>query len=68
MNKALWESQLSLNDMSLAMRKGSFTAPDEALFQQKKLNICLISTRKHMLWYSFEAPRQGASHHENLPI
>ena len=26
------------------------------------INIFLISQQKHMLWYSLEAPRRGASH------
>ena len=29
--------------------------------QQKITDIFLISPRKHMLWYSLEAPRRGAS-------
>ena len=28
---------------------------------QVHVNIFLISPRKHMLWYSLEAPRRGAS-------
>ena len=29
--------------------------------RESKLNIFLISRRKHKLWYSLEAPRRGAS-------
>ena len=30
-------------------------------FQSKSIDIFLISPRKHMFWYSFEAPRRGAT-------
>ena len=39
-------------------------APDKAVclfFQLKNTDLFLISSRKHMLWYSLEAPRRGAS-------
>ena len=41
-----------------------FTGPDKALFfffQTKRIDIFLISRRKHMLWYSLEGPQRGAS-------
>ena len=34
-----------------------FIALDDAFFQSKSIDIFLISLRKHMLWYSLEAPR-----------
>ena len=36
--------------------------PDKAFFcQSKSIDIFLVSSQKHMLWYSLEAPRRGAS-------
>ena len=40
------------------------TAPDISIATDKRgypHNIFLISLQKHMLWYSLEAPRRGAS-------
>ena len=38
-----------------------FAFLDKILFSVQKYWYFLISSRKHMLWYSLEAPRRGAS-------
>ena len=45
----------------LLKRRTGHIALDKALFQPKSICIFLISRQKHMLWYSLEAPRLGAS-------
>ena len=39
----------------------SFIAPQKALFSRKVSIVFLCLDKKHMLWYSLEASRRGAS-------
>ena len=48
--------------MPSVKQKAHTTAADKSpFFNQKFVNIFLISPQKHMLWYSLEVPHRGTS-------